>query len=155
MTTQPHAATVADLRPVDLFDDLGDTDLAAWAAATELRTAEPGEVLAEQGQPPTGMICLLEGTMANFVRANGHFEPAGRQLAPTWTGAIAVITEDDLGVRIAAETRCTVGIAPAEEFRRLVLQPPAVHRRIMRQVGPVMARITGYERNRERLASLG
>jgi signal transduction histidine kinase len=43
----------------------------------------------------------------------------------------------------------------SEDFRRLAFAQPAVHRRVMRQVAPVMARVTGIEQNRERLASLG
>ena len=45
-------------------------------------------------------------------------------------------------------------IEPAE-FRRLALAQPAVHRRVMQQVAPVMSRVTAIEQNRERLASLG
>src|SRR3712207_2377961 len=32
---------------------------------------------------------------------------------------------------------------------------PILHQRVMRQVGPVMSRVTAVEQNRERLASLG
>ena len=35
--------TVADLRPVDLFDDIGDDALAEWAAVAQARNVEPGE----------------------------------------------------------------------------------------------------------------
>jgi signal transduction histidine kinase len=42
-----------------------------------------------------------------------------------------------------------------DDFRRLAFAQPAVHQRVMRQVAPVMSRITGMEQNRERLASLG
>jgi signal transduction histidine kinase len=42
-----------------------------------------------------------------------------------------------------------------EDFRRLAFAHPAVHDRVMRQVAPVMSRITATEQNRERLASLG
>ena len=37
--------TVADLRPVDLFDDLDDEGLAAWAAVAEPLNADAGEVV--------------------------------------------------------------------------------------------------------------
>jgi signal transduction histidine kinase len=41
------------------------------------------------------------------------------------------------------------------DFRRLAFAHPAVHQRVMRQVAPVMSRITAIEQNRERLAALG
>ena len=54
-----------------------------------------------------------------------------------------------------AETPCRVALIESEDFRRLAFAQPEVHQRVMRQVAPVMSRITGMEQNRERLASLG
>jgi signal transduction histidine kinase len=149
------AATVADLRPIDLFDELDDDALAEFAAVAELREFEEGDVVSEHSEPPPGLLCLLEGTFVNSRLVDGRLEAAGRQEAPTWSAAIAVLTEDVLPVRMAAGPVCRVAIIPAEDFRRLALAHPTVHRHVMLQVGPVMARITGYEQNRERLASLG
>jgi signal transduction histidine kinase len=70
-------------------------------------------------------------------------------------GAISVLTHDPLPVRMLAETACRLAVVDAEEFRRLILAAPTVHRRVMAQVAPVMTRVTGIEQNRERLASLG
>jgi signal transduction histidine kinase len=54
-----------------------------------------------------------------------------------------------------AESDCRIGVIDPAEFRRLALAQPAVHRRVMQQVEPVMSRVTAIEQNRERLASLG
>jgi signal transduction histidine kinase len=148
-------ASVADLRPVDLFDDLPDDELAAFAAIAEVRDVPDGEIVAEVGEPPPGLICLLAGRLANSIVVEGRLEPAGRQESPTWSGAIAVLTEGDLGVRMVADGPCRVALLPPEPFRRLALEHPPVHRRIMLQVQPVMQRITSWEQDRERLASLG
>jgi signal transduction histidine kinase len=147
--------TAADLRPVDLFDDLPDDELAHFAGAAELRVLEPGVAFFEQGEPPAGATFLLEGTAMNFIVAQGRSEPVGRQTAPTWMMAIAVLTEGPAGVRMVTETPCRLAVIAPEPFRRLVLTHPPVHRRIMRQVAPVMSRITGWEQSRERLAALG
>ena len=56
---------------------------------------------------------------------------------------------------MVAVTRVRGALIPAAEFRRLALAHPSVHGRIMRQVRPLMSRITAIEQNRERLASLG
>ena len=82
-------------------------------------------------------------------------EPAGRQVAPTWMAAISVLTGGPLGVRMQTETECRVALIEPDDFRRLAFAQPAVHQRVMRQVAPVMSRITEREQNRERLASLG
>ena len=151
----PAPVTAADLRSVDLFDDLDDGELAEWVAAAQAYDVAPGEVIAEQGEEPRGLHLLLEGQAQNLMLEHGRSEPVGRQRAPTWMGAIAVLTEGPLGVRMVAETPCRLALIPAEEFRRLAFAYPAVHRRVMQQVAPVMSRITGLEQNRERLASLG
>jgi signal transduction histidine kinase len=84
-----------------------------------------------------------------------RIEPVGRQFAPTWMGAIAVMTEEPLGVQMVAETACRLAFIAAEDFRRLAFAQPPVHQRVMNVVAPVMRRVTATEQNRERLASLG
>ena len=66
-----------------------------------------------------------------------------------------MLTEGPFGVRMRAETHCRVALVEPADFRRLAFAQPAVHRRVMQQVAPVMSRIQGIEQNRERLASLG
>ena len=43
--------TAVDLRPVDLFDELDDEQLAVWAAAAEPFEAAPGDILFEPAEP--------------------------------------------------------------------------------------------------------
>jgi signal transduction histidine kinase len=148
--------TAADLRPVDLFDDLDDAALGVWAAAAKPYDHPAGTMLHEQGTEPDGVVLLLEGTaMAMLVGEGDRTEPVGRQRAPTWMSAIAVMTKQPVPVRMVAETDCHAAIIEAEDFRRLTMAEPAVHGRVMRQVAPVMARVNAVEQNRERLASLG
>ncbi len=148
-------ATLEELRAVDLFDDLSDADLAEWVDLARVRMLEPGELIAEQGEEPPGLQLLLEGEAQSLMFESGRAEPVGRQRAPTWMGAIAVLTGAPLGVRMQAETRCRVALIDSEDFRRLAFAQPSVHRRVMQQVAPVMSRLTAIEQNRERLASLG
>jgi signal transduction histidine kinase len=149
------AITLADLRRLDLFDDLRDDEMEPWIAATQPRDAAAGEILAEQGEVPPGVIFLLEGTAQSTMLEGGTEEPVGRQSAPTWMGAIAVLMEDPLPVRMRAMTECRIAIIEPETFRRLAVAHQALHARVMRQVAPVMTRLTAIEQNRERLASLG
>jgi signal transduction histidine kinase len=147
--------TLAELRAVDLFDDIDDEQLAEWVAVASAEALEPGDLIFEQGVEPPGLKLLLEGEAIVVLVEGERTEPVGRQFAPTWIGAIAVLTGGTFGVRMKAETPCRVALVEADDFRRLVFSQPAVHRRVMRQVAPVMSRITEMEQNRERLASLG
>ena len=99
------ALTVADLRPVDLFDDHTDAELAEWVAVAELHIAEPGELLVEQGQEPQAVMLLLEGHAQTLLIDGDRTEPVGRQRAPTWSGAIAVVTQTAIGVRMLVSKR--------------------------------------------------
>src|ERR671931_1067516 len=85
----------------------------------------------------------------------GRAERVARQHAPTWGLAIVVMTGGPLGARMQAESSCRIAMIEPEEFRRLAYAHPPVTQRVMRQIAPVMSRITEIEQHRERLAALG
>jgi signal transduction histidine kinase len=147
--------SLAELRGIDLFDSLSDAELAAWVSVAVARRLGAGEIIAEQGENPPGLQLLLEGRAQAFILAQGHSEPVGHHTAPTWMGAIAVLTGGTLGVRMQADTDCRLAVVSPEDFKRLAFAQPTIHERVMRQVAPVMSRVTEREQNRERLASLG
>jgi signal transduction histidine kinase len=147
--------TLEELRSVDLFDGLSDTDLLEWVALARTRHVDPGEIIAEQGEEPPGLQLLLEGRAQALILAQGRSEPVGHHTAPTWMGAIAVLTGGTLGVRMQAETDCRMAMVAPEDFKRLAFAQPEIHQRVMRQVAPVMSRVTEREQNSERLTSLG
>ena len=147
--------TAQELRTVDLFDDLNDEELAQWIAVARPRHVAAGEVIAEQGEQAPGLLLLLEGDAQALILGGGRSEPVGRQHAPTWIGAISVLTGGPLGVRMQATSACRLAIVAPEDFRRLAFAQPAVNQRVMQQVVPVTSRVTAIEQNRERLASLG
>src|SRR5206468_543450 len=98
--------TLQELRTVDLFDDLDDAELVEWVALARPMSVAPGEVFAEQDQEPVGLLLLLEGEAQSLMLNQGRSEPVGRQRAPTWIAAIAVLTSSPLGARMQADTAC-------------------------------------------------
>jgi signal transduction histidine kinase len=148
--------TTEQLRAMDLFEGLSDERLARWAQAAELRTLAAGEPVAEQGEPSPAFHLVLEGVLeAIAVDPQGRTEPVGEHAAPTWIGAIAVLTGGVSAVRMQAATEVTLAAIEPEVFIELTLADRPVFDRVMRQVRPVVSRITALEQNRERLASLG
>jgi signal transduction histidine kinase len=148
--------TLEQLRPIDLFEGLSDVELQRWAQAAVLRELAPGDSVAEQGEYAPAFHLLLSGSLATFtVDPTGRAEPLGEQVAPTWVGAIAVLTNGVSGVRLLASTEATLADIETEDFIELVLAHREVFNRVMAQVRPVVTRITAKEANRERLASLG
>jgi signal transduction histidine kinase len=149
------SVTAADLRAVDLFDELDDDQLALWAAAAEPFDGEAGQILSEAGQHPIGLWLLLEGEVMTMRMDEGRVDLVGRHRAPTWIGAVPALIGNPLVVRMQAETACRLAIVPRERFMDLALSQRAVHQRIMRMVGPLMTRLSAGEQQRDRLASLG
>src|SRR3954447_16042835 len=147
--------TLADLRRIDLFDDLSDDELAPWLEVVRCDRVAAGDLMTEQGEPARGLLLLLDGTARTYLLDAERPEPVGRQEAPTWIGAIAVLTGGLMGVRMVAESECRLAIVAPEDFTRLILSQPPVHARVMRQIAPVVRRLNDVEQNRERLASLG
>jgi signal transduction histidine kinase len=144
------------LREIDLFEGLGDGELESWARAAEMRTLKRGELVAEQGLPAPLFHLLLEGRLeAISIDGDNRAEPVSEHVAPTWMGAIAVLTGGVWGLRIVALSDATLASIDSERFIELTMANRVVFERIMRQVRPVMGRITSIEQNRERLASLG
>jgi signal transduction histidine kinase len=147
--------TRADLRPIDLFDDLDDEQLDEWVAAARGLNVPPGTILAEEGTTPLGLLLLIEGVVQTFLLEADGAEPAGRHHAPTWIGAISVLTGEEMKVRLRADTPCRLAIIDPTQARRLVFAHRPVHDRVMAQVAPVVRRLADNEAHRERLASLG
>src|SRR5262249_56345447 len=95
--------TTADLRTLDLFDDVEDGEFEPWLAAAREQVVQPGEQIAEHGESPPGVVLLLEGVALTLLVQAGHTQPVGRQLAPTWALAIAVLTGGPSPIRMQAE----------------------------------------------------
>ena len=133
--------TAQQLRTIDLFDELDDAGVERFAQAAELRELPPGEMVAEQGKSPSFHL-LLAGSL-DLVAADpaGHVELIAQQLAPTWIGAIVVVTGGVSGVSMRTATDVTLAEIPPEEFIELVLAHRPVFDRVMRQVRPVVGRI--------------
>ncbi len=148
--------TLEQLRAVDLFDDLSDRELERWVEVAELRQLQPGAAVAEQGQRAPAFRLVLEGALEAFaIDPGGRAEPVGMHPAPTWVGATAVLTGGVSGVRMLAAGEVLLAEVETEAFIGLVLAQRPVFDRVMRQVRPVVTRITALESNRERLAALG
>jgi len=147
--------TVDELRKVDLFEELDDAQLAEWVPVAHAYHVAAGGIIVEQGEENRGMNLLLVGEAQATIIDQGGSEPVGRHKAPTWIGAIAALTGGRMGVRMHAETDCRLALVENTDFRRLAFAQPAIHRRVMQAVAPVMSRVTSVEQSRERLTSLG
>ena len=153
--SEPERPTLEELRRIDLFDELNDEQLALWQEVAVIREVAADTVVAEARQPSAGVILLLEGVIQGLIFEAGRIEPVTRQVAPTWMGAITVLTETGFAGQMRALTDARIALIGPEDFTALALSQRPVHRRVMRAVRVVSTRSAVREQNRERLASLG
>jgi len=155
MTVVPAPVTIAELKGIELFADLDDAQLERWAAVAQPFDVPAGELVAQQEVAADGLTLVLEGALQAMLQTEGRAEPLGQHAAPTWIGATAAMTGSSIGVCMEAETPCRLALVPKDTFQELAIEHRPVFRRVMASIGPVMARVTAVEQNRERLASLG
>jgi signal transduction histidine kinase len=148
-------ATLVDLRRIDLFDELDDEQLARWQPVTVIHEAPAESVIAKARDASAGVFLLLDGVVQGLVFESGRLEPVTRQVAPTWMGAITAMTETGFAGEMRAVTDVRLGVITPDDFTRIALTQRSVHRKVMRAVRTVSARVAVREQNRERLASLG
>jgi CRP-like cAMP-binding protein len=121
-----------DLRTIPILADASDAALEKLAAAAGELTCEPGQILALQGDPGSGMFLVLEGTVAVEWRGGaaelgpGHFvgeltllSPGGsrnaRVRALTDVRCLALGRDDALEL---IESEPTVALAMLREVAR-------------------------------------
>ena len=146
--------SAAELRPIDLFEEVDDEHLQDIASHAELRQYRAGELISQE-EAEARVFLLLEGTAETFRDLNGASESSGDHVAPTYLGAIGALTGSGLAVRVQAKTDALVAEIDAEEFLELAIENRSILRRVLERVRPVVGRITAIEQNRERLESLG
>lgn len=148
--------TAADLAPIDLFDEVGEEERAAWAAAAQEQVFEAGDVVLRGEDLPWTFLLLLEGRLDGIRHHDdGTSVVDHQQVAPTWLGAISVLTEQPPNISFRVVERARLGIVDPDDFRRLVFAQRPVFLKIMRQFRPVISRVEGNEMRREKLAGLG
>ncbi|ADB49620.1 sensor histidine kinase [Conexibacter woesei] len=147
--------TLDELRRIDLFDGLDDTQLAEWTVPATVETFADGTMVLDADTEALGLLLLFEGVVDVLIPVGNGFEPGNANVAPTWIGAIPTLTSGINRVRLTARGDVRLATIPREPLVDLVRAHRPVFERIMRQIQPVLGRVAAMEQNRERLASLG
>ena len=154
MSTATSHPTVADLREIDLFEELSDSELADWTRAATLQHADAGTRVIEHGDAPR-VLLLLEGRLEMLARDGEVEARQGLQLGPTWIGAIPSLLGTPSALAMVAETPVRYAMLDAESYLDLVFAHRSVFRRAMAQMKPMMMRITQRQAQQDRLEALG
>ncbi len=145
---------MADLRAVELLADVAPETLRPVAEAARERSFAPGDRLLEAGAAPEDFLLVLEGEV-DSVRPADPDESVRRHVAPTYLGAMSVLSDTEWPVSVVAATAGRVALVPATAFFDLLHADRRVQREVTRAILTVMRRIEAVAQRQERLASLG
>jgi len=143
-----------ELRRIDLLHALDEEVLERLAGACEERRYAPGEELATAGNPSTEFFLLLEGEIQPSEPGQPQRRDHGHR-APTYVGAISLMTDDDWKVTLTAVGPARAAVLPAAAFFELVHSERSVERQVARAMLATMQRVEAASRNSEKLAALG
>jgi CRP-like cAMP-binding protein len=125
-------ADVDQLRNVPLFAEVGEGQLGRIAEVATAFDVTSGHVLAERGQPGSGMFVILEGNVEVDVPG---LDPI--RLGPgEFVGELALLTESDRLARVRALTPVRGLAIGRAAFEELISEEP----RIALAMLPVLAR---------------
>ena len=144
-----------ELRRITVLADLSDERLDELARHGTERTYEVGEYVFRGSDDARFWWLLLEGELETTVDVGGdelpflHHDPGG------YLGAISLLTGERLRGSTRAATVARMFLVEPEAFRMLLVAEPAVFKAVMSVFVPVLTGVTAFERDRDRLLSLG
>jgi signal transduction histidine kinase len=144
-----------ELREHPLFADLSEA-LLQWLCEqlTEV-SFSAGEVLVRQGETASNFFVLLQGEVAATALSRGHQIPTSRFIAPSYFGALALLSGTLAPGTLRAVTDGRVALLPERAFRELVVGSETFCRFIFHSSFDRLTNLEATLRNREQLAALG
>jgi CRP-like cAMP-binding protein len=123
--------TPDELREIPLFDGLSAAGLERLAARAAEVVCEPGQILALEGDPGSGMFVILDGTVSVEMRGGFHTELQ----QGNFFGEIALLVPDAKRVaRVRAATPARLLTVPRDDFLALVESEPPLALRMLREL---------------------
>jgi CRP-like cAMP-binding protein len=144
----PPDAISAALRAVELFAALNEEEIAELAEGSRETLYAAGEVVVRQSEPGTSMFVLHRGEVRVTLDPGG--QEVARISAGGFFGEMSLLTGDPRTATVSTTQDTLLIEIPAESFRRVALDHPAVLDAISTAV---IARRAGLDKTRA--ATLG
>jgi CRP/FNR family cyclic AMP-dependent transcriptional regulator len=123
--------TPDELRDIPLFEGMSGAGLERVAAHAAEIECEPGQILALEGDPGSGMFVILDGTVSVEMRGGFHTELE----KGNFFGEVALLVPDAhrvARVRAATNARCLT--VPRDDFLVLIESEPSLALRMLREL---------------------
>ena len=123
--------TPDELREIPLFEGLSDAGLERVAAHAGEIDCEPGQILALEGDPGSGMFVILDGTVSVEMRGGFHTELE----RGNFFGEVALLVPEAKRVaRVRAATTARCLTIPRDDFLALVESEPSLALKMLREL---------------------
>lgn len=123
--------TPDELREIPLFEGMSDAGLERVAAHAAEIECEPGQILALEGDPGSGMFVILDGTVSVEMRGGFHTELE----RGNFFGEVALLVPEATRVaRVRAATNARCLTIPRDDFLALVEGEPSLARKMLREL---------------------
>jgi CRP/FNR family transcriptional regulator, cyclic AMP receptor protein len=123
--------TPDELRQLPLFAELSPAGLERLAAHAAELECEPGQILALEGDPGSGMFVILDGTVSVEMRGGFHTELE----QGNFFGEIALLVPHAHRVaRVRAATHARLLTVPRDDFLTLVETEPTLALKMLREL---------------------
>jgi signal transduction histidine kinase len=146
---------IEHLRAVDLFDELDDACVARLAEASHEEEVAAGTWFIREGEPTDSFRVLTAGVVEWQKDVGGEAVTLVSRSAPTYFGAMNLLTEEPSAASGRAVVDSRVIVVPGEAFRRLLRDEPSVLRGALGLIAPTFQGAEAALREREKLIALG
>ena len=143
------------LRELDVFQDVDDAALAAFAADGVESDLAAGEDVFTEGDPCRRFTLIAEGTIEWSKCINGVDMVLVTRDGPTYAGATNLLTGDPLVATGRALTNVRLVNWDGKVFLRFLYENPPAMRTVVRLITPIAQRAESIAVQQEKLAALG
>jgi signal transduction histidine kinase len=143
------------LRGQDVFQDVDDAALTAFAAEGVESILAAGEAVFTEGDPCRRFTLIAEGTIEWSKCINGVDMVLVTRDGPTYAGATNLVTGDPLVATGRALTDVRLVNWDGEVFRRFLYENPSAMQTVVRLISPIAQRAESIAVQQEKLAALG
>jgi acetate kinase len=120
---------------VALFRDFPANRLQQLVEGSRVRTVEPGELVARQGDEATHFGVVMSGSLSvSASDENGSFQLLGQLQAGDTFGEMALMTGDAVLADFKAETRSEVLLVPISLFQSIIVVEPGAVQQLSRTI---------------------
>lgn len=147
--------TIADLRGIEIFEDLQDADLQWLAGHMVLMELEPGAIAVAAGSPADRMFVLFEGEISGASEGPGsenrYFIAHGGRV----TGMLPFSRLTHIPLTIRANVYSRVASLHKDYFSEMLARVPVLQERLVSVLADRVREATKADQEREKLIALG